>query len=59
MSDLKKLENSKALLGGRCNVASTRLLIFSRSGSPRDLEAEAARRSDLELVDLARLYSGA
>ena len=58
MGDLKKLENGRALLGGRCDVEGTRLLIFSRSGFAPDLVAEAAGRADLELVDLARLYTG-
>jgi AAA+ ATPase superfamily predicted ATPase len=58
MADLKKLEHGRTLLGGRCDVAGTRLLIFSRSGFSPDLEAAAAGRSDLDLIDLARLYTG-
>jgi AAA+ ATPase superfamily predicted ATPase len=58
MGDLRRLENGRALLGGRCDVSGARLLLFSRSGFAPDLKTEAAGRSDLELVDLVRLYSG-
>lgn len=56
--DLKKLQKSRTLLAGRCDAAKARLILFGRSGFSPDLVAEAAGRSDLELVDLARIYTG-
>ncbi|MFN8517924.1 MAG: ATP-binding protein [Chloroflexota bacterium] len=56
--DLKKLEKSRTLLAGRCDAARARLILFGRSGFSPDLVAEAAGRPDLELVDLARIYTG-
>lgn len=56
--DLKKLESGRKLLEGRCDAARARLMLFGRSGFSPDLIAEAAGRSDLELVDLTRIYGG-
>lgn len=58
LSDLRKLERGRELLAGRCNVDDARLLIFSRSGFSDELAAEAASRTDLDLVDINRLYRG-
>ena len=58
MSDLKKLEDGRMLLEGRCDATRARLILFGRSGFSLDLTAEAAGRPDIELVDLAHLYTG-
>jgi hypothetical protein len=55
LGQLARLDHLRELLhldGG------TRLLLFSRTGFTRDLEREAARRNEVELVSLDRLYSG-
>jgi AAA+ ATPase superfamily predicted ATPase len=57
-SDLTRLEHLRDALAGRAATDATRLLLFSRGGFTRDVEANARRRSDLELVDLERLYTG-
>ncbi len=58
-ADLARLERIRALLAGRGHdVASTRLMVFSRSGFDRDLRASARDRTDVELIDLERLYLG-
>lgn len=56
--DLRTLEKGRTLLEGRCDAARARLILFGRSGFSPDLIAEAAGRSDLELVDLTRIYTG-
>ena len=56
--DLKKLETRRTLLETRCDTTRARLILFGRSGFSPDLVAEAAGRSDLELVDLRRMYTG-
>lgn len=58
LGDLARLDQLRALLAGRAAVASTRLLLFSRAGFTKELEAEGSRRNDVELVDLDRLYGG-
>jgi uncharacterized protein len=52
---LRVLESARAALGTR--AARARLLLFAPVFT-RDLTAEAARRPDVELVDLERLYRG-
>jgi uncharacterized protein len=52
---LHRLELARAALGTR--AAGARLLLFAPAFTP-DLAAEAARRGDVELVDLDRLYHG-
>jgi hypothetical protein len=52
---LRSLEQARAGLGTR--AAQARLLLFA-PGFTRDLEERAAGRSDVELVDLERLYRG-
>ena len=58
ITDLRKLERGKAILGERAEVNSAKLLLFSRSGFERDLLDLAAQRDDVELVDIERLYRG-
>lgn len=52
---LRILEAARAALGTR--AARARLLLFAPAFT-RDLTAEAARRPDVELVDLERMYRG-
>jgi hypothetical protein len=40
------------------NQPAARLLLFSRSGFDPDLVTGARRTTDVELVDMDRLYSG-
>jgi uncharacterized protein len=57
--DLARLERVRALLvadGADC--AHAKLILFGRSGFSPQLEATAAERPDVELVDLNRLYTG-
>lgn len=57
--DLARLERIRTLLGERGHdVAATRLLLFSRAGFTSGLVAAERARSDVELVDLTRLYHG-
>ena len=58
--DLARLETARALIGrsGRGDVSETKLALFGRGGFEPDLKREAARRGDVELVDLERLYEG-
>src|SRR5664280_1719215 len=56
MADLRRLERAKELLAGRARTERTRLAIFAAGGFTADLRSEAARRSDVVLVDLERLY---
>jgi hypothetical protein len=58
VADLRRLERAKGLLAGRAQVERTRLAIFAAGGFHSDLVAEASGRSDVVLVDLARLYGG-
>jgi hypothetical protein len=58
LDDLRKLERARSILGERVDTAHARLLLFSRSGFDADVRDAARRRSDLELVDLERLYGG-
>ena len=58
LTELHRLEHLRALLPAAKVDAPPRLLLFSRSGFAADLAAEAGRRADVELVDLARLYRG-
>jgi AAA+ ATPase superfamily predicted ATPase len=52
---LRRLEQARAALGPR--AAGAKLLLFAPSFSA-ELQSEAGSRSELELVDLARLYGG-
>jgi uncharacterized protein len=55
MGHLRELEQARAALGTR--AAQAKLLLFAQAFAP-GLVADAARRADLELVDLERLYRG-
>jgi AAA+ ATPase superfamily predicted ATPase len=55
VEQLRRLEHVRDLLGVDGPV---KLLVFARRGFTRGLQAEAARRADVELVDLERLYHG-
>lgn len=59
VADLRRLERLRALLladGADC--AQAKLLLFGRSGFDPELSAAAAVRSDVELIDLERIYRG-
>ncbi len=58
VGDLRRLERARDLLRGRAEVADARLAIVGLGGFDRELRAEAARRADVVLVDLDRLYQG-
>jgi AAA+ ATPase superfamily predicted ATPase len=58
VEDLARLQRLREVLATRAVTRSTRLLLFARGGFTRELSAEARRRDDVELVDLARLYGG-
>ena len=53
-AQLTRLEHLRELL----DAGGARLLLFSRSGFTAELTAAAQARPDLELVDVARLYTG-
>lgn len=59
MADLRRLDRARALLladGAQC--ADAKLLLFGRSGFDSELTAAARSRSDVELIDLRRVYTG-
>ncbi|NYV74249.1 ATP-binding protein [Streptomyces sp. UH6] len=58
VSQLERLEHLRGLLPAAKVQALPKLLLFARSGFTADLRREAAARSDVELVDLVRLYQG-
>jgi len=58
IAELRRLERAKELLAGRARTERTRLAIFAAGGFTADLRSEVARRSDVVLVDLERLYAG-
>ncbi|MGJ6961121.1 AAA family ATPase [Streptosporangium sp. G11] len=58
LAELQRLEHLRGLLPSAKVAALPKLLLFSRSGFTADLVHTAARRSDVELVDLERLYGG-
>jgi len=55
---LRRLDHLRGLLPDDRVGQPPRVLLFSRSGFAADLAAEAAARTDVELVDLERLYRG-
>ena len=55
LDQLTRLEHLRALMRLPADV---KLLLFSRAGFVEALHTEAARRGDVELVDLTRLYAG-
>ena len=58
LADLARLDRLRGSLARRADIGHARLLLFGRSGFDRDLVAAARRRTDIELVDLDRLYLG-
>lgn len=61
LGDLQRLDRRVELLRARHDVSiarSARRLLFSLHGFDEELRDAAARRVDVELVDLARLYQG-
>ena len=58
-SDLLRLVHLRTLIASRDPAAATaRLLLFSASGFERNLVNHVRHRSDVELINLARLYTG-
>ncbi|MGW0804292.1 AAA family ATPase [Nonomuraea sp. NPDC002799] len=55
---LQRLEHLRALLPDARLDGQPKLLLFARSGFTDDLVELARGRADVELVDLARMYSG-
>lgn len=55
---LERLEHLRGLLPSARVRALPKLLLFARAGFTADLRREAERRSDVELVDLDRMYTG-
>lgn len=58
LNQLRRLEHIRALFPAAVTPEAPRLLLFARYGFTPDLSAEAGARSDVELVDLHRLYQG-
>ncbi len=57
-ADLARLSRLRDELASRVDVRDAKLLLFGRSGFHHGLRAAAARRDDVELVDLDRMYEG-
>lgn len=57
-SQLERLEHLRGLLPSALVTQAPKLLLFSRSGFTPDLMRASSQRSDVELVDLDRLYLG-
>lgn len=59
LEDLDRLDHIRALVSVRHpDGATARLLLFAANGFDRGLVNAAARRGDVELIDLARMYEG-
>jgi uncharacterized protein len=58
LDQLDRLDVAVAMIDPKLTPEPPKRLLVSRSGFTRELEQVAARRSDVELVDLIRLYSG-
>lgn len=58
IKDIERLEHLRGLLTSRTGASGAKLLLFSLSGFTRDITEKANRRSDIELVDLQRMYQG-
>jgi hypothetical protein len=58
LPQLERLEHLRGLQPSARVGALPKLLLFARSGFTDDLRREAERRSDVELVDLHRMYRG-
>ncbi|NDL58601.1 AAA family ATPase [Phytoactinopolyspora mesophila] len=59
MPQLQRLDHLRGLLPSSKVAELPRLLLFSRSGFSDELRNEASKRTDVELIDLERLYHGA
>jgi hypothetical protein len=59
VSAVRRLEHVRGLLPADRVREPPALLLFSRSGFTTELHAFAGDRSDIQLIDLPRLYSGA
>lgn len=59
MAQLERLEHLRGLLPSARVGALPKLLLFARSGFTADLRRAAGGRTDVELVDLDRMYYGA
>lgn len=58
-ADLARLEHIRNLVAAKHpSAASARLLLFSASGFDHNLTQQAAKRNDVELINLERLYAG-
>jgi hypothetical protein len=55
---LERLEHLRGLLPGAKINGLPKLLLFARSGCTPALAGSAAKRADIELIDLHRLYRG-
>jgi len=59
LADIARLEHIRNLVAAKHPTAeSARLLLFSASGFERSLSEQAAKRNDVELINLERLYTG-
>ncbi len=59
LSDLERLQRIRELLADKGEPArGAKLLLFSAAGFDRNLERVSAERSDVELIDLERIYRG-
>ena len=59
LSDLERLDMIRGVLAARgVDTSGARLLLFGRSGFSPDVEAQAHRRRDVELIDLERIRHG-
>lgn len=58
LNQVQRLRHVRSLLPGGAQVSQPKLLLFSRQGFTRELVAEARNSTEIELVDLNRLYHG-
>jgi uncharacterized protein len=58
VAELARLDHLRQLLPADRVAGPPRLLLFARAGFSARLRRAAAARSDVELVDLDRLYQG-
>lgn len=58
LNQLRRLEHVRDMLPASVRTDQPKLMLFARHGFTPDLSAEAETRSDVELVDLPRLYNG-
>jgi uncharacterized protein len=58
LNQLERLRHIRSLLPSGAIAAEPKLLLFSRQGFTPELTAEAQSESDVDLIDLHRLYQG-